>query len=379
MPPNESEAAVFATTSDVDFYDILQIPQDAITESSLRKAFRKQSLKWHPDKNDSAEAVEKFHLLTTAYDVLSDPATKAAYDNARAARLAKKRRNEAFDLERRRMQADLESRENRTKRAKVDPEGEFAAAFSRLKEEGARLRQKREEALRAAAKEAEEQAAKEAEEAGKEEIPASRFTELDRTVTVKWRRKGDGETLDESALRKLFERFGKIQDVVIRKGGGEKKLRNGLIVFESIVGAHAAVRDALNGVNPAFKPFKVVSWAAGKEPDISGIRLDDHGVQGKDPPINPTPPSADGKELPKSPRRAWEPPSASNDGSKKVPSFGSFNLPKSGSLGSQFSKSQMAQSPDYESITLMRMRDAEKRRLEEEIRRQEQAAEDGTE
>lgn len=379
MPPKESEAAAYATTSATDFYEILGIPVDDTTEAALRKAFRKQSIKWHPDRNPDPAAVEKFHTLTLAYDVLSDPATKAAYDNARTARLAKKRRNEAFDMQRRQMQEDLENREGKAKRTKVDFEDEeerFRAQLAKLQEEGAKLRQKREEALRAAAKEVEEQKQQqEDEKSGRvKKVPASWFSELDRTVSVRWRRKGEGENIDDAGLRDLFQRYGKIQECVVRKGGEDKKLRSGLIVFESIVGAHAAVRGAPDNKEPTFKPIKSVNWAAGKEPDITGVSME-ASTPPTEPPAAPTFPGvSSAKSTPASPMRAsWVPPasvSTPKGGLRKVPSFASFaGTPQK--LASSHATAA-AQSPDYESITLMRMRDAEKRRLEEELRKQEE-------
>ncbi|KAA8905351.1 hypothetical protein FN846DRAFT_950944 [Sphaerosporella brunnea] len=364
MPPKESDAAAYATTSETDFYEILGVSPDVLSDSSLRKAFRKESLKWHPDKNPAPEAAEKFHLLTVAYDVISDPATRAAYDNARAARLAKKRRSEAFDMHRRKMQEDLENREGKAKRAKVEAEDEeaaFRAQLAKLQEEGARLRHKREEALRTAAKEQAEQR-NEATKDREIKNPASRFSELDRTVTVKWRRKGDGEQIDEAMLRELLGRFGKIQDCIVKSGIKDKKYRSGLIVFESIVGAHSAV----HGFDPkddAFKLFKPVSWASGKEPEI-------HEEIG-----SPTPPPAakdqpDG--APSTPKPAtWNPrlSTAKEGGVRKAPSFASFSATLK---QSSFSKSEAARSPDYENITMMRLREAEKRRLEAELRQKEE-------
>jgi DnaJ family protein C protein 17 len=370
MPPKETDAAAYATTSETDFYEILGVPADSILDSALRKAFRKQSLKWHPDKNPSPEAADKFHQLTIAYDVLSDPATRAAYDNARIARLAKKRRSEAFDLHRRKMQEDLESRENRAKRTKIDTDDEeakFRVQLAKLQEEGAKLRHRREGALRQAAQDNEDQQQHEAE---KSSDTASRFSELDRTVTVRWRRKGPGEKLDEAALLRLFARFGKIQDCIVKEGGKDKKYQNGLIVFDSIVGAHSAVRQTLDSEDEAFKVFKTVTWASGKEPGLNGESL-------LPPPMpeRPSLPRVRGPPRALSTPMEWNPPAPvqKKDGPHCAPSFASFTSVAVGTpKDSPLSKSEAAQSPDYESITLMRMRDAEKRRLEAEVRKREE-------
>ncbi|XP_026992248.1 dnaJ homolog subfamily B member 1b [Tachysurus fulvidraco] len=62
-----------------DYYSILGIQRDA-SEDEIKKAYRKQALKFHPDKNKSPNAEEKFKEIAEAYDVLSDPKKKDVYD-----------------------------------------------------------------------------------------------------------------------------------------------------------------------------------------------------------------------------------------------------------------------------------------------------------
>ncbi|THV05539.1 DnaJ domain-containing protein [Dendrothele bispora CBS 962.96] len=64
---------------ETEYYDLLGVPVDA-DDNALKKAYRKQAMKYHPDKNPSADAEEKFKEISKAYQVLSDPNMRAVYD-----------------------------------------------------------------------------------------------------------------------------------------------------------------------------------------------------------------------------------------------------------------------------------------------------------
>jgi molecular chaperone DnaJ len=63
-----------------DYYEILGVPKDADTQT-IKKAYRKTAIKYHPDKNPGdKEAEDKFKEAAEAYEILSDADKRARYD-----------------------------------------------------------------------------------------------------------------------------------------------------------------------------------------------------------------------------------------------------------------------------------------------------------
>ncbi|XP_022182277.1 dnaJ protein homolog 1-like [Myzus persicae] len=62
-----------------DYYQILGVSKGA-ADDEIKKAYRKLALKYHPDKNKSAGAEEKFKEVAEAYEVLSDKKKRDIYD-----------------------------------------------------------------------------------------------------------------------------------------------------------------------------------------------------------------------------------------------------------------------------------------------------------
>lgn len=62
-----------------DFYETLGIKKGA-SKDEIKSAYRQQAMQWHPDKNKSPDAEEKFKEINEAYEVLSNDQKKSAYD-----------------------------------------------------------------------------------------------------------------------------------------------------------------------------------------------------------------------------------------------------------------------------------------------------------
>src|SRR5258706_7400484 len=67
-----------------DFYEILGVNKSS-TDQEIKSAYRKLAIKYHPDKNKTKEAEEKFKEVTRAYEVLSDSQKRQTYDQFGAA------------------------------------------------------------------------------------------------------------------------------------------------------------------------------------------------------------------------------------------------------------------------------------------------------
>lgn len=62
-----------------NFYEVLGISKDA-TEDQIKKAYRKLSLQFHPDRNTDPSAGARFREINEAHETLSDPMRRAEYD-----------------------------------------------------------------------------------------------------------------------------------------------------------------------------------------------------------------------------------------------------------------------------------------------------------
>ena len=66
---------------DTEYYDLLEVPASASAED-IKRAFRKQAMKYHPDRNPGdKEAEQRFKKINEAYEVLKDEQKRAAYDH----------------------------------------------------------------------------------------------------------------------------------------------------------------------------------------------------------------------------------------------------------------------------------------------------------
>ncbi|KAL1915780.1 uncharacterized protein VTP21DRAFT_6539 [Calcarisporiella thermophila] len=329
----------------VDYYELLGVTYNS-TSKEISKAYRLKALKYHPDKNkDEGEAVKIFHQLTKAYETLTDAQKKLEYDNVLKARAARKQKTQKLDIKRRQMKVDLEEKEREAKRRREESAQEDAqiqAEIYRLRTEKLRKREEEEESRIAA-------------EARAKSSAFESVSELDRTLKMRWKKKD--HTFSQADISQILANYGEIEAVAIsaKKGG------SALVVFKTIVAAHHLMTR--RGRDPTLTPFTEIGWASGVEPEVvqklNAARTTSNQNQ------NTVPIASASIETPLSPQKSA--PSIASKPPLNPPSASSFPAPP------QFSSAPDIFNSDYEAITLMRMRQAERDKLTREIKRQEEA------
>lgn len=63
----------------MDYYELLGLKKGA-SDAEIKAAYRKQALKWHPDRNKSPDSATKFKEINKAYEVLADSQKRQMYD-----------------------------------------------------------------------------------------------------------------------------------------------------------------------------------------------------------------------------------------------------------------------------------------------------------
>lgn len=62
-----------------DYYRILDVPPSA-TPAEVRAAYKRQSLRWHPDRNEGRDTTRQMQDVNEAYTILNDEASRRRYD-----------------------------------------------------------------------------------------------------------------------------------------------------------------------------------------------------------------------------------------------------------------------------------------------------------
>ncbi|KAG8829852.1 hypothetical protein FRC17_005911 [Serendipita sp. 399] len=338
-----------------DHYELLGITQEA-REKDINKAFRSKSLAVHPDRNpDNPEAAQKFHELKLAQQELLDPQIRAQLDTKLKSVRANAERNAKASAKRKGLLDALEESERAHKKSKT-----MTLAEKRRKEEmeneimdeGRRLREEREKANA----QMEEETRTAAESSSNRHEPPN--TEI--PVRLKYNLSKRPDLANESSIAQLLRQFGAIDQSLIKlsvkppkgKPNAPPKFATAVIIFKKVEGAFGAV--VASGQEARGLKDVEITWLGGEEPeyvkklrDLGVLNQREKGTTDSNSSV-PDPTLVD-IEASKTARPVS---TTSNQ------LFSRGNIPKTSSGGSDI---------NFESVILMRMRQAERDRIAREL------------
>ncbi|XP_056151821.1 dnaJ homolog subfamily C member 17 isoform X2 [Lampris incognitus] len=251
----------------LDLYGLLGIEGTA-TDKEIKKAYRQKALTCHPDKNpDNPKAVELFHQLSQALEVLTDAAARAAYDKICAAKKQAEERNRKLDDKRKKIKLDLEAREQQAEaqsQEEVRITRTLEEEIARLREEGSRQLQEEQRLIREQIQRERETQQQQAagyihKESGVERCSKSNLTPK---LKLKWKSKKDDETnggYSHEVLSRLLHKYGDVLNVLL----SNKKKGSAMVEFATVRAAELAYKNesGLSG-----NPLKI-SWLEG-QPEV---------------------------------------------------------------------------------------------------------------
>ncbi|XP_076017809.1 dnaJ homolog subfamily C member 17 [Genypterus blacodes] len=244
----------------MDLYALLGCESTA-TSKQIKKAYRQKALTCHPDKNpDNPKAAELFHQLSQALEVLTDAAARAAYDKVCAAKRQAEERNRKLDDKRKKIKLDLETRE---RQAEAHSQEEVNITRT-LEEEIARLREEGSRQLEEEQRLVREQIQREREEGTQTYSGVERCSKSNLTpkLKLKWKCKKDDEKSGGYSQETLLSLLQKYGDV-LNVIVSTKKKGSAVVEFATVRAAELACKNesGLSG-----NPLKI-SWLEG-EPEV---------------------------------------------------------------------------------------------------------------
>ncbi|XP_028995699.1 dnaJ homolog subfamily C member 17 [Betta splendens] len=251
----------------MDLYGLLGIESSA-TAKEIKKAYRQKALTCHPDKNpDNPKAAELFHQLSQALEVLTDAAARAAYDKVCAAKKQAEERNRKLDDKRKKIKLDLEARERQAEaqsQSVVQITRTLEEEIARLREEGSRQLEEEQRLVREQIqKEREAQLQQTGDCPQRRSDRCSNNSGVTPKLKLKWKCKKDDESNGGYAQDVLLRLLQKYGDV-LNVIVSNKKKGSAVVEFATVRAAELAIKNesGLSG-----NPLKI-SWLEG-EPEVT--------------------------------------------------------------------------------------------------------------
>ncbi|XP_054246471.1 dnaJ homolog subfamily C member 17 [Indicator indicator] len=255
----------------LDLYGLLGVGEKA-SEKEVKKAFRQKALTCHPDKNpDNPRAAEVFHQLSQALAVLTDAAARAAYDKVRRAKKQAAERTQKLDERRKKVKLDLEARE----REAQAQENEEEETKTTLEEEIIRLREEGSRQLEEQQRLIREQIRLEREQQmpGKQDRNRAE-DKITPKLKLKWKCRKEGETrggYTKEVLLQILQKYGDVLNLLI----SSRKTGSAVVEFASVKAAEMAVKNEVGLMNNPLK----ISWLEGQPQSSPSTLLSDSTSQ----------------------------------------------------------------------------------------------------
>nr|XP_056707232.1 dnaJ homolog subfamily C member 17 [Euleptes europaea] len=252
---------------ELDLYELLGVGEKAV-DKEIKKAYRQKALSCHPDKNpDNPKAAELFHQLSQALAVLTDAAARAAYDKVRKAKKQAAERTQKLDERRKKVKLDLEARE-RQAQTEVSKEEEIRITRT-LEEEILRLREEGSRQLEEQQKLIQEQIRLEREQRvrGKHDGYGEEGKGTPK-LKLRWKCKKEDETkggYSKEVLLQILQKYGEVLNLVI----SSKKTGSAVVEFATAKAAEMAVKNEVGLINNPLK----ITWLEG-QPQNSTVYSD---------------------------------------------------------------------------------------------------------
>jgi DnaJ family protein C protein 17 len=257
-------------TDDMDLYELLGAQPDA-SDKELQRAFRKQAIRFHPDKNPGVEAAARFHLLTIAIDTLLDASKRQQYDASRKAARQAAEQKAKIEGERRAWIEALETNEREAQTLHSDRKRKRQEEETRqatLAREGAEMREALAKKRNAQLTSQQASAATASTQSTRAEA-SSIFSSEDCTVKMRF----TNDQLSSDDLKALFSKFGYVRELIYRQK--QNKVQSALVEYDRIGSALDAVQATTDDL-PSIG-FKSCAWAFGRIPDLGSLqdKMDD--------------------------------------------------------------------------------------------------------
>ncbi|XP_014796182.1 PREDICTED: dnaJ homolog subfamily C member 17 isoform X2 [Calidris pugnax] len=258
---------------ELDLYGLLGVSEKA-SEKEVKTAYRQKALSCHPDKNpDNPRAAEVFHQLSQALAVLTDAAARAAYDRVRKAKKQAAERTQKLDEKRKKVKLDLEAREREAQTR--ESEEEDIRITRSLEQEIIRLREEGSRQLEEQQKLIREQIRREREQhiQGRQERNGAEG-KITPKLKLKWKCSKEDETrggYSKDVLLRILQKYGDVLNLLI----SSRRTGSAVVEFATVKAAEMAVKNEVGLTNNPLK----ISWLEGQPQSSPSTVLSDSTAQ----------------------------------------------------------------------------------------------------